>query len=77
MPHRRLRVAHYEALPAGKIGTPGTFTGETRGPRGGFTLAETLVQNERAGDNATAGGTLHQPVLYTSLRFSRYSNSMQ
>ena len=32
-------------------------------PREGFIPAETLVQNGTAGDNGTAGGTLHLPVL--------------
>ena len=31
-------------------------------PSAGFIQAETLVQNGAAGDNSTAGGTLHQPV---------------
>ena len=38
------------------------FTGESR-PMRGFILAETLVLAGTAGDNGTAGGTLHQPVL--------------
>ena len=33
------------------------------GPRAGFLLPESLVQNGTAGDNGTAGGTLNQPVL--------------
>ena len=38
------------------------LTDESR-PRGGFIPAETQVQNDTAGDNGTAGGTLTQPVL--------------
>ena len=34
-----------------------------RGPRAGFILAETLVQNGTTGNNGTAGGTLNHPVL--------------
>ena len=33
------------------------------GPRGGFILVETLVQNGSASDNGTAGGFLNQPVF--------------
>ena len=40
-----------------------TVTDESRGPRGDFILAETLVQNGTAGNNGTAGGILNQPVL--------------
>ena len=32
-------------------------------PRGGFIPAETLALAGNAGDNGTAGGTLHQPEL--------------
>ena len=34
------------------------FADESRGGRGGFIPAETLVQNDTAGDNGTGSGTI-------------------